>query len=570
METTTLPINTLLQGGKYKIVSFISSGGFGCTYEAEHTLLQKRVAIKEFFVRDFCNRDAVTAHVSVGTTSKKALVDKLRRKFIDEARALSHLEHKGIVKVSDVFEENGTAYYVMDYIEGKSLGKMLRDSGALSEQSALGYIRQVADALKYVHSNNRLHLDIKPDNIMVDGNGNAILIDFGASKQYDEESGENTSTLMGRTPGYAPLEQMGNDVVKFMPATDIYALGATLYKLLTGNTPLSATLLASGYELTPLPNTVSEKVRKAVTAAMQSKRAERPQSIDEFLEILDGVNEITILGNEKKNLPETEITPSTKSLKKKLTPKKKSIKGILIATVSLIIVACATFFIINHYTKQPQPEDFNSYLKEAEKGDAEIQYKLAMCYYDGDGVKQDYEKAVDWFEKSANQGYAEAQRMLGVCYINGYVEFGDSINSYDEKAVELFKKAAEQGNSEAKADLARAYHNGEGVKENDLIAAWWARQGAEEGNAYAQRILGIFYYEGDGISKDYVEAVKWLKKSAEQGDAWAQYLLGLCYENGQGLAKDKTKAKEFYKMAADQGNEKAIEALSDFRRWGNK
>ncbi len=319
MDTLTLPMNTLLQGGKYRIVHFISSGGFGCTYEAEHILLEKRVAIKEFFVKDFCNRDGITAHVSVGTTSKKALVDKLRRKFIDEARALSHLEHKGIVKVSDVFEENGTAYYVMDYIEGKSLGKMLRDSGALSEQSALGYIRQVADALKYVHSNNRLHLDIKPDNIMVDGNGNAILIDFGASKQYDEESGENTSTLMGRTPGYAPLEQMGNDVVKFMPATDIYALGATLYKLLTGVTPLSATLIASGYELTPLPNTVSEKVRDAVTAAMQTNKNKRPQSIDEFLIILNSgaasknldENEETVIDNKEKVNKEISILDNT-------------------------------------------------------------------------------------------------------------------------------------------------------------------------------------------------------------------------------------------------------------------
>ena len=104
-----LPVNTLLQGGKYKIVRFISSGGFGCTYEAEHVMLEKRVAIKEFFVKDFCNRDENTAHVTVGTLSKKGLVEKLRRKFIDEAKALCRLQHSGIVSVQDVFEENGTA-----------------------------------------------------------------------------------------------------------------------------------------------------------------------------------------------------------------------------------------------------------------------------------------------------------------------------------------------------------------------------------------------------------------------------------------------------------------------------
>ncbi|MBP3455137.1 MAG: protein kinase [Alistipes sp.] len=283
----TLPVDTLLQGGKYRIVRFISSGGFGCTYEAIHVNMEERVAIKEFFVKDFCNRDETTAHITVGTVGKRALVDKLRRKFADEARALYKLKHPGIVRVSDVFEENGTAYYVMDYVDGLSLGEIVKRDGAMPEVRAVRYIRQVAEALRYVHDHNRLHLDIKPGNIMVDSDDNAILIDFGASKQYDEEAGENTSTLMGKTPGYAPLEQMGNNVMKFMPATDIYALGATLYKLLTGVTPLSANVLASGEELDPLPETISEPTRRAISAAMQIRKNDRPQTIDAFLLLLD-------------------------------------------------------------------------------------------------------------------------------------------------------------------------------------------------------------------------------------------------------------------------------------------
>lgn len=196
-----LPESTLLQGGKYRIVRFMSNGGFGCTYEAVHTVMDERVAIKEFFVKDFCNRDEITSKVTLGTRSKSALVDKLRKKFIDEAKSLYRLRHPGIVRVSDVFEENGTAYYVMDYIEGKSLNDIVKESGALPESRALKYIRQVCDALKYVHAHNRLHLDIKPGNIMIESvSDRAILIDFGASKQYDEADGENTSTLMGKTP----------------------------------------------------------------------------------------------------------------------------------------------------------------------------------------------------------------------------------------------------------------------------------------------------------------------------------------------------------------------------------
>ncbi len=304
-----LPNDTLLQGGKYKIIRFINSGGFGCTYEAEHVMLEMRIAIKEFFIKDFCNRDEKTAHVTVGTQSKKGLVDKLRRKFIDEAKALFRLQHPNIVRVTDVFEENGTAYFVMDYIEGHSLSEIVNQEGPLSEERALKYIRQTADALQYVHEHNRLHLDVKPGNIMINSQDNAILVDFGASKQYDEEDGENTSTLLGKTPGYAPLEQIGNDVVKFMPATDIYALGATLYKLLSGVTPISANLLASGEELEPLPTHVSEATRKAVNAAMQINKKKRPQTISEFISIFNDIQtneEVTVIGVPNRTKPIAE------------------------------------------------------------------------------------------------------------------------------------------------------------------------------------------------------------------------------------------------------------------------
>ncbi len=288
MEGSHLKEGTLLQGGKYRIVRFISSGGFGCTYEAVHVMLGERMAIKEFFPQQFCNRDSATSRISVSADGNRKIVEKARRKFLEEARALYQMKHTDIVRVSDIFEENGTAYYTMEYIDGKSLGKILKEQGPLPEQKALRYIRQVAKALEYVHSQNRLHLDIKPDNIMIDTKDNALLIDFGASKHYDDETGESPSTLVGRTPGYAPPEQMGNNVKKFLPATDIYSLGATLYKLLTGATPLSATDRSGGDSLAPLPSYISKNTVDAVTAAMRLNKMERPQSIAEFLKILDG------------------------------------------------------------------------------------------------------------------------------------------------------------------------------------------------------------------------------------------------------------------------------------------
>ena len=282
-----LPCGSLLQGGKYRIVRFIAAGGFGCTYEAEHVMLEKRVAIKEFFMQDYCNRDADTRHVTVGTKTMHELVDKYKRKFIGEAKALSGLEHEGIVSVSDVFEENGTAYFVMDYVDGQPLSGLCKN-GPIPEKHALYYIRQVCEALAYVHDHNRLHLDIKPGNIMVKSDGRTVLIDFGASKQYDAASGENTTTLLGYTPGYAPLEQMNRNVQQFFPATDIYALGATLYCLLTGHTPQSPTdRINAEEEDLALPANISAATRQAVERALEIRKKDRPQSVSEFMTLLD-------------------------------------------------------------------------------------------------------------------------------------------------------------------------------------------------------------------------------------------------------------------------------------------
>ncbi len=277
----------MLRGDTYRIVRFIAAGGFGCTYEAEHVLLEKRVAIKEFFMQDYCNREDYTSRVTVGTKSKFELVDKYKRKFIGEAKALSGLEHEGIVRVSDVFEENGTAYFVMDYVDGQPLSGLCKN-GPLPEKHALFYIRQVCEALAYVHDHNRLHLDIKPGNIMVKSDGRTVLIDFGASKQYEPTTGENNSSMPGLTPGYAPLEQTQGDVRQFFPATDIYALGATLYCLLTGRAPQSpANRLNAEEDDLALPTNISAATRHAVECALEIRKKDRPQSVREFMALLD-------------------------------------------------------------------------------------------------------------------------------------------------------------------------------------------------------------------------------------------------------------------------------------------
>ena len=277
---------TLLQGGRYRIDRVLGQGGFGITYLGEHVMLGRKLAVKEFFMKDLCNRDAETSGVSVGSEGSREIVERFRMKFIKEARSIYRLRHKHIIHVIDVFEENGTAYYVMEHVGGGSLADKVA-SGALPEADAVRYIRQVASALEYVHSMNVMHLDVKPANILLSEGDNAILIDFGLAKQYDNEGHQTSTTPVGISHGYAPLEQYRRGGVStFSPATDIYSLGATLYKLVTGLTPPEASDVNDD-GLPQMPETISASVRAAIEKAMQSRRKDRPQSISEFIALLD-------------------------------------------------------------------------------------------------------------------------------------------------------------------------------------------------------------------------------------------------------------------------------------------
>ncbi len=283
---------TQLQGGRYVIGKVLGQGGFGITYSAVQTTLDAKVAIKEFFMKELHGRDESTSKVFVGSAGSSDLVERFRLKFIKEARNIYRLKHKNIISVIDVFEENGTAYYVMEYLEGGSLADKVK-SGALRESDALRYIRQVASALDFIHGKQMMHLDVKPANILLDGDGNAVLIDFGLAKQYDSEGEQTSTTPVGISHGYAPMEQYKRGGVShFSPATDIYSLGATLFKLVTGDTPPEASdVMNDG--LPEISANVSQKVKDALVATMQFRVKERPQSIDEFLLLLDFKSEST-------------------------------------------------------------------------------------------------------------------------------------------------------------------------------------------------------------------------------------------------------------------------------------
>ena len=285
-----LQVGTILHG-TYKIESYLASGGFGNTYLTKNIEFDETYAIKEFFVKGVCQRDGNSTTISVSNAENTNSFEQQREKFKKEARRLRSLSNPHIVKVYDLFEENGTAYYVMDYVDGENLSARLKRTNApLAESDVRNYLNQILDGLEAIHNEGMFHLDIKPANIMVDSHDVVKLIDFGASKQQSTVGGATMSTGISYTNGYAPSEQMAQSYDKFGPWTDFYALGATVYKLLTNQDPPSVSDLSEDetedkHLALPMPN-VSEEMKKLVVWMMQVNRLKRPKNVGEIRRIL--------------------------------------------------------------------------------------------------------------------------------------------------------------------------------------------------------------------------------------------------------------------------------------------
>lgn len=322
---STLNNGSSLQGGKYVIEKVLGQGGFGITYLANQPMLDRKVAIKEFFFKEHCERDETTSYVTLGSKANQEQVKRFLTKFLKEAKTISKFNQANIVLIHDIFEENGTAYYVMEYIEGESLAAMVKRRGAIPQEEALAYIKDVAKALSYIHAKNINHLDIKPSNIMKrKEDGRILLIDFGVSKQYDAETNEGTTTTpVGVSHGYSPTEQYRkNGVQSFSPQSDVYSLAATLYCLLTGKRPPEAMdVQDEGLPLAPLKaKGISQNVINSIANAMKSRKS-RTQSIELFVNDLENKNTIQRQSalDDEEDEDATVVRDGVKPVSKKVT-----------------------------------------------------------------------------------------------------------------------------------------------------------------------------------------------------------------------------------------------------------
>ena len=403
-----LQAGTLLHGDSYKIEKVLGQGSFGITYLAVHMALERKVCIKEFFMKEINTRNA---DGSITGMTDGSLSYNYGQKFKKEALNLSRLDHPNIVRVTDSFEENGTYYYVMEYIDGDNLNDYVK-SNKVTQKEVLSIIRDVANALVYMHEEKHmLHLDLKPGNIMRrHGDGHIFLIDFGLSKHYSSDGQPETSTSIGLgTAGYAPIEQANQmKSGEFRPTIDVYALGATLFKLLTRETPPQASEIVSDDELIESKlraNGITGPIIDVVVNAMLPNVKKRTQSVNAFLDSLP-------YGTEEKPAkpkPKAKKKPTAKPKAKPETvgSSKSEETEVLGEEPKETNIDIDTYNIPIEYVKYP-----TTTVEKANNGDVNAMFALGMMFLRGLGVMRSLEYALPWFQKAQALGDARAKNVI--------------------------------------------------------------------------------------------------------------------------------------------------------------
>lgn len=265
---------------EYRIDGVLGQGGFGITYLATDTMLNRQVAIKEYYPREFAVREGTRRIRASGNHEDQETFAWGLTRFLEEARILARFEHPNIIAVRRFFEKNGTAYLVMDYCNGRPLDEIIKHDGPLSPAQLVLVLNPLLDGLEQIHNTNFLHRDIKPANLFIRSDGSPVLLDFGAARH--DLVGHSRSLTSLATPGYAAFEQYSTNGSQG-PWTDIYGLGATLYRAVTGVKPVPSPDRMLEDTLEPASKLAHDRFSashlKAIDAAMALRPEHRPQSV---------------------------------------------------------------------------------------------------------------------------------------------------------------------------------------------------------------------------------------------------------------------------------------------------
>ena len=320
-----MPLNAgEIVGDRYRVATLLGQGGMGAVYRAWDTRLNRPIALKEMIPQ---------ASLDAG------MLAQLRDQFEQEARILATLTHPSLVRVTDYFSWNQNVYLVMDFVEGHSLAELIHRDGAHSEAQVVEWAKQLLDALAYCHNKGVLHRDIKPQNIVITPEGRAVLVDFGLVKLWNPQDPETRTVMRGAgTPEYAPPEQYDTGSGHTDPRSDIYSIGATLYQVLTGQAPPTATQrMASPASFTPprrVNIAISPGIEKIVLKALEIAMGNRYQSADEMLQALKGEARAPVVTPPR---PTWESRPSVSVAEAEVRAPKKRKRGFLLGGVGVVI-----------------------------------------------------------------------------------------------------------------------------------------------------------------------------------------------------------------------------------------
>ena len=542
-----LPARTILDGG-YRITRVVGSGGFGITYEAEDLNLATAVAIKEYYPADFGDRDA-TMSVRPKSDRHKQTFDWGRSSFLQEARTLARFEHPSIVRVTRVFEANSTAYMVMRFEQGKNLEAWLRGLGRPPTQEELDRIAApLLDALQVMHAEKFLHRDIAPDNILVRTDGTPVLLDFGTARRAVAEKSRALTGVV--KAGYSPQEQYASDSRLQGPWSDLYALGGTFYRAVTGRAPEEATLRFDQDRMAPAAQVAKGSYRPgflaAIDACLKVKRAERPQSVAQLRPMLLGEGRQPTPATERLVARHTAIIDPAPSAPIASAGAQVARRWPVIAAIVAVLGGVAGGLAYTGWQDDGRSRlEAEARRLAAERSAAEELMRRAA------EAKRSAEEAERRFAEEKAQRAAQAERDFreGQRYLAGREVPADYV-----KAREGFERAATAGHGGGMAGLGWLYQSGRGVPRDYATAREWYEKAAAKGNGAGMANLGWLYRDGLGVPRDYGKALEWYEKAAAAGNSGGMFNIGWLHHHGWGVPQDHVKAREWYEKAAARGN----------------
>ena len=510
---------------QYRITKELNpgSGAMGDVFLAEHIFLPKRYAIK-------CLKPQLSGN------------PEFHERFFREAYEQSLLNHPNIVQSIDFFEEGGRFFFVMEFISGKDLSRLIYDKGKLSETEALPILKGVLEGLKHAHGKHIVHRDIKPSNILIDEDGTPRIADFGIALLQDRERITETGIGLGTSCYMSPEQIQRPKAVD--SRTDIYSAGILLYEMLTGNVPFDGETdfsIKQQHIISDIPNprlknaSISEELVKIIHTAMAKDPVDRFQSCSEFLE------RIKAYQNKRENItlerqhhfPGSEIKHS---------------RWIWLGAFAIAVLSFLAYITWVSDTGK-KSEQTATFIDTPKIADITAQRELGLQYLKGQGEPQNSALALSWLTRAADSGDPIAQYEIGAMY-----DYGKGIARDSSMAERWYRKSAELGNPRAQNSLGDLYYNGEGIPLNYQQAYYWYQKAADQGYKDAQNNLGETLLEGKGVPINIREGVDWISKSAEQGYARAQKNLGDLYLEGKGVEKNFAQAIIWYQRAAAQGD----------------